>query len=194
MARYKCGRKKRPNKKPSPMKTANRPAKRKQWTLEQMTAAIEAYRSGFSPSINQAARDHGVPPTTLKDRISGRVLRGSKPGPTPYLSEEEESELQKYLIDCSNLGYEKTRQQVISIVKNVAQEKGILHPTSLVSDGWWRRFLQRHPNLSLRYGDDTGHVHMNAITRENLEYYFDLLEDCIETGNFAPPAVPVSST
>ena len=123
MAWYKCGRKKRPNKKPSPMKTANRPAKRKQWTLEQMTAAIEAYRSGSSPSINQAARDHGVPPTTLKDRISGRVLHGSKPGPTPYLSEEEESELQKYLIDCSNLGYGKTRQQVISIVKNVAQKK-----------------------------------------------------------------------
>ena len=62
------------------MKTANRPAKRKQWTLEQMTAAIEAYRSGSSPSINQAARDHGVPPTTLKDRISGHVLHGSKPG------------------------------------------------------------------------------------------------------------------
>ena len=28
-------------------------------------------------------------------------------------------------------------------------------------------------------------MRLNAITQENLEYYFDLLEDCIKTGNFA---------
>ena len=43
--------------------------------------------------VNQAARDHGVPITTLKDRISGRVKHGTKSGPQSYLSEKEDTEL-----------------------------------------------------------------------------------------------------
>ena len=43
--------------------------------------------------INQAALDHGVTPTMLKDRLSGRVQHGLKSGPKQYLSCEEETEL-----------------------------------------------------------------------------------------------------
>ncbi len=43
---------------------------------------------------------------------------------------------------------------MISIVKHVA-EKGVLRLSSYVRDGWWRRFLQRHPKVSLRAGDAT---------------------------------------
>ena len=54
--------------------------------------------------------------------------------------------------------YGKTRSQVKGIV---AIEKGILR-SPRVSDIWWRRF----PKLSLRSGDATGHVCMDAINRE----------------------------
>ncbi len=100
-----------------------------------MAAAIEAYTSGSSPSINRAARDRADPPSTLKDRLSGRILHGSNPGPSPYLSAEEESELEAYLIQCSKLGYGKKRRQVISIVKHVAEEKGVLRLSSYVRGG-----------------------------------------------------------
>ena len=43
--------------------------------------------------VNRAALDYGVPRTTLKDRLSGRVEHGRKPGPTPYLNTVEEKEL-----------------------------------------------------------------------------------------------------
>jgi len=47
--------------------------KRKQWVDEQMANAMEAVRSG-SAGINEAAcKMHHVPPTTLKDRISGKI-------------------------------------------------------------------------------------------------------------------------
>lgn len=179
MPRYKCGRKKHPRNARSSLKLSNRPAKRRQWTNEQMVAAMEAFRSGSSPSINRAAKDHGVPPSTLKDRLAGRVLHGSNPGPSPYLSAEEEAELESYLIQCAKIGYGKSRRQVIAIVRSVAEEKGVLRPSEHVRDGWWRRFIQRHPNVSLRAGDKTGHSRMDAITHENLKHYFDLLEDCL---------------
>ena len=65
-------------------KSTNRPAKRKQWSDESMLQAIEAVRSGMM-GTNQAARAHGVPPTTLKDRLAGRVKHGTRPGPPPTL-------------------------------------------------------------------------------------------------------------
>ena len=39
-------------------------------------------------SANKAADIHGVPRTTLNDRLSGRVEHGTYPGPKSYLTAE----------------------------------------------------------------------------------------------------------
>ena len=69
-----------------------------------MSAAMRAVMFDCAKSINRAALDHGVPPTTLKDRLSGRVIHGTKPGPVPYLSSAEEDELEAYLLQSCKLG------------------------------------------------------------------------------------------
>lgn len=140
---------------------------------------MEAVMNGSADSINAAARGHGVPPTTLKNRLSGRVVDGTNPGPVPYLNNEEEHDLEEYLRQANKVGYGKTRNQVKVIAERVATDKGVLRGAR-ISDGWWRRFLQRHPNLSLRSGDSTGYVRMNAMNEENLKNYFDLLNDVLE--------------
>ena len=134
--------------------------------------------------MNQAALIHGMPPSTLKDRMSGRVLHGSKPGPVPYLAPEEEDELIGYLLKASQLGYGKTRRQVKEIVERVATTKGILCSES-ISDGWWKRFLQRHGNIALRSGNATAHVRMEATNKENIKHYFKLLKEIFDTNDFA---------
>ena len=73
---------------PGYKKSPNRQQKCKQWNEAQMLSAIETAMSGVL--ANQAARQHGVPPSTLKDRLSGRVLHGAKPCPHPYLGPNEE--------------------------------------------------------------------------------------------------------
>ena len=108
-----------------------------------MEAALEAVRI-IPISINKAAQLHGVPPSTLKDRLSGRVAHGTKPGPVRYLNDAEERALSEHLIEAAQAGYGKTRKQVKGIVENVAQEKNILR-SEHVSDGWWRRFMERQP-------------------------------------------------
>ena len=47
-----------------------------------------------------AALEHGVPRTTLKDRLSRRVIHGTNMGPKPYLTQDEESQPVKFLIHC----------------------------------------------------------------------------------------------
>lgn len=149
-----------------------------------MQAAMEAVSNGTVRSINLAAKIYNVPPTTLKDRMSGRVLHGTKPGPLPYLSLCEEEELELYLMQSCDIGYGKTRAQIKRIVEKVAYEKNLLRKCR-ITDGWWRRFLERHPSLVLRRGDATADVRMKAVSRQNLEQYFKLLKEVIDENGFA---------
>ena len=73
-----------------------------------MIQAMEAVISGEMVT-NQAARELDVSATTLRDRLSGRVKHGSKPGPAPYLTEEEERQLVDFLVQVARLGYGKTK-------------------------------------------------------------------------------------
>ena len=67
---------------PPSISTAVKPrqsTKRKKWTEEGMKKAIEAVETGES-GVNRAALGHGIPKSTLKDRISGRVYMEESQG------------------------------------------------------------------------------------------------------------------
>ena len=85
-------------------------------------------------SGNRAADLHGVPRSTLKDRLSGRVKHGTNPGPKPYLTVEE-AELTSHLLQAAGIGFGKTRRDVKCIAETYAQQKKVLKG-SVVSDGW----------------------------------------------------------
>ena len=60
---------------------SKRPSKLRQWTDDGMVRALNAVQSGIL-GVNEAARDYKIPPTTLKDRLSGRVIHGTNMGAT----------------------------------------------------------------------------------------------------------------
>jgi len=129
------------------------PRKRLKWTNQSMVSAMKAVVEGCS-SVNKAAREYGVSRTTLQDRITGRVIHGTKSGPKPFLNKAEESELAEFLEITAKVGYGKTRKQVLKIVESTAKEKGLLRKHR-ISDGWFRRFIERQPQLGLRKCDST---------------------------------------
>lgn len=130
--------------KSAPPRIHMRPTKHKQWTDEQMTSALAAASKGMS--ANKAATVCGIPKSTLKDRLSGRVVHGRNRGPRPYLDPNEEKELTDFLVLSAECGYSKTRQEVMNIVEKVALDKKILKGTK-ISHGSWRRFLERQKTL-----------------------------------------------
>jgi len=81
-----------------------------------MLGAIDAVKKDGT-GVNAAAAQFGVPPSTLRDRLSGRVVHGTHPGPAPYLEKDEETQLVEYLTSTSKVGYGKTRKQVMNIVE-----------------------------------------------------------------------------
>ena len=92
-------------------------------------------------------------------------------------------ELSTHLLQASSMGLGKTRRDVKSIVGSFVESKGILKG-SAVSNGWWEKFLKRNPSLSLRSGDSTAEVRMDAMTVENMKVYFDLLREVYDKFDF----------
>ncbi len=115
------------NKENQPPKKPNRPTKLRIWSNESMIAAMDAVKNGLL-GVNRAAMEFGVPKTTLKDRIAGRVIHGTNIGRDPFLSKQEEEELVKFLVKCFKMGFGKTRAEVLKIVE------------ATVSNSWWWRF------------------------------------------------------
>ena len=68
------------------------------------------------------------------------------------------------------------------IAQSVANEKGIFR-RSRISHGWWAKLVQRQQDLSLRRGDSSAHVRMDAVNKETMEHYFSLLEDTLADHN-----------
>ena len=86
------------------------------------------------------------------------------------------------MLAASQVGFGKTRRDVKCLVETyISKERGIKGP---ISDGWWRRFLERNPSLSLRSGDSTAGVRMDAVNCENMEAYFNLLREVFDEFDF----------
>ena len=58
---------------------------------------------------NKVAALHGVPLSTLKDKLSGCMIHGQKPDHKLYLTKHEEKELTDYLVLAAKVGYSKTQ-------------------------------------------------------------------------------------
>ena len=67
---------------------------RLQWRDKDMQDALVSVKEK-KMTIRGAAKKYNVPYSTLKDRVKGRVLHGTKPGVKTALSPEEEEELVK---------------------------------------------------------------------------------------------------
>ena len=52
----------------------------------------------------------------MTEFVHGRVTHDTKPGPKPYLTREEETELNKFLVQTSDYGYGRTKREVKQIV------------------------------------------------------------------------------
>ena len=103
-------------------------------------------------------------------------------GPKPYLTYEEENKLVKFLMNCSKMGYGKTRQDVMKLVEICVVKKDITLEDNWgsklsIANGWWVRFLQRWPTLNLRKGDLFAVVCEEVSSYDVFKSYFNLLED-----------------
>ena len=149
-----------------------RPMQYKEYNEEKLYAAYEEVLFK-NVAVRQAAMMYGVPVSTLRDRVSGRVPFGKKSGPTRYLTNEEENELVCFVTGAAEMGYSYTRADVLELVQEILVRKNI---ATTISHGWWEGFKKRHPEITLRKPEPVSHVRANCAQPEVLRRYFDELE------------------
>ena len=154
----------------------SRPCNYKLWDEKSMMSAIKAVID-HGMSIRGAAEFYGVPKSTLGDRISGRVLPGSKSGPDTHLTSEEEEELAGFLCRTALIGHARTRKEVLAIVNRILSSRG---KKKEVTPGWWASFVARHPKLTLRTPATLSLSRANATDPQVINTYFDELEMTLE--------------
>ena len=140
-----------------------------------LSKACQAFNSK-KYSLRKAAELYGIPKSTLHDHATGKVLESSVSGPERYLSVYEEEELCNFLIGCSEIGYPRTRAQVLAIVQQYIDKKSI---NKTVSNGWWQKFRARHSNISLRSAAPLCLPRAKAADRSVLDKYFAILRSTL---------------
>ena len=145
------------------------------WCVEGMKKAIEAVVTQ-EKSLRQAAREYGVPPTTLKRRIDTSLPAEAKPGPSTVLSKEEEDRLVKYIITMAEMGFGLSPKDIRSLAYEIAENSGQNHPftNKLAGKDWFQAFTRRY-KISLRIPQPLSYARAKNANSEAVEEFFDRL-------------------
>ena len=99
-----------------------------------MREALNSVEQGMS--VSKSSVIYGIPRSTLKDHVYGRVLPGAQPGAPTLLPPSEERDRVQLLCKCASTGYGKTRQDVMTIVTHMltVREKRSMTGANLLID------------------------------------------------------------
>ena len=156
---------------PLPESSGNRPHQYKLWSNDMLKKACDEIRRGTS--LRRAELEYGIPKSTLQGYASGKHEVGQS-GHRRYLSNEEEAELVTFLSGCAEVGYARSRKQVIATVQNYLTDVKGLSVT--LTNGWWDKFRMRHPELSIRTAERLTYSRAIAGNPEVLGRYLETLQ------------------
>lgn len=101
-------------------------------------------------SVYAAARCHGVPISTLRDRVANRIsVDTTKSGPEPVLTLDQEQKLCAHIKSLAEVGYGYTRSEVIHLASDYAVSLGKREADKPFSLQWYYDFMGRWPELKL---------------------------------------------
>lgn len=91
---------------------------------------------------------------------------------------DEEEELASFLIQVAKIGYPRTKNQVLAMVQRIIENKQI---KTVVTNGWFERFKQRHPQLTLKSAVPLSYARAKVANFDIFTRYLDMLEETLET-------------
>ena len=94
----------------------------------------------------------------------------------------KKKEFAEFLKKTAYIGYGRSRKDVMNIAELYAKRKNVLRK-SKITQCWWRQFVKRQDDLSLRRGDNTAHGRMNVVNEDTMDHYFALLKQTSEENN-----------
>ncbi|RLN31641.1 hypothetical protein BBJ28_00026272 [Nothophytophthora sp. Chile5] len=150
------------------------------YTNGELNAAVQKIRSGEAGKL--VSKKTKIPYRTLMKWVAeakkGIIRSPGRRGPAPLLPSEAEENLCEWVIGRQLVGKPAKRQEVI----DKACEISSLLFDKDVGDGWYKRFLERHPTLAPRVSQSISKAR-NAVDNTDVQRLFNtLLKLYIEKG------------
>lgn len=170
---------------------------------EALQSAIRQVKSGFS--IVEAAKNHNIPKSTLSKKLrqnengkwqlfilttlvyvfklfSFSVLK--KPGVAPYLYEEQEKELETWIVEGAKFGNPKTSNQIRYAAWGLSSNKSRKGFTQKgPSAGWFTSYKGRKPLISKRKKEKLSKASA-SVTEVNIKMWFETVTDWVVTNKY----------
>lgn len=148
-----------------------------QYDLDSMKKAVEAVKRGVATQT--AARQFGVPKTTLHYHVIGKYELEKPIGFKTAFTTEEEQMLVKWVLDSACKGFPITKGNFLFSVSQLAKELNIQFIKDKPSRSWFEGFMKRHPNVSLRTAQNLT-ISRAAVTEKNLQSWFSEIFDYLK--------------
>ncbi|OBS14974.1 hypothetical protein FPOA_28799 [Fusarium poae] len=124
-------------------------------------------------SQHQAAQKHGMPQTTLSDRLRGLPSKSEVTQPAQLLYKSQEARLVTWILRQEALGYAPSHSQVRATVAALLRQQGRERPIGV---HWLARFIKRHPEIDTKVGKRQEAARFNSFTPMAVNWYFDIRE------------------
>ncbi|XP_010730108.2 uncharacterized protein si:rp71-1d10.8 [Larimichthys crocea] len=154
--------------------------KKKKWTEEAMERALIEVKSGRC-TVRQAAKEFGVPKSSLGDRVSGRVAPGSRSGPAQLITSADEELLVEFSLYMSKHGFPLTKQQLVSFASSIYKRQHRRVAFSKLGQTWWLNFRKRQEkNITIQPADNVVRGRTVCVRKEAVDQFFHLLSTVVD--------------
>lgn len=162
--------------------------------LRGISEAVDAVKKGMA--LRTASKTYQIPRTTLRRALNKAETYKSYSNCAvkKMFTEQEESELSKYLQTASKMHYGLSRTDLMKFVYEYAVAIGRKIPESWETNKsagkqWYYDFMKRHNELSLRSPEATSLSRATSFNKHNVSLFFDNLSAVFEKHEITPDRV-----
>lgn len=146
-----------------------------------MERALTEVKSGRC-TVRQAAKEFGVPKSSLGDRVSGRVTPGSRSGPAQLITSTDEELLVEFSLYMSRHGFPLTKQQLVSFASSIYKRQHRRVAFSKLGQTWWLNFRKRQEkNITIQPAESVVRGRTVCVRKEAVDQFFHLLNTVMNT-------------
>jgi len=161
---------------------------------QRIQEAIAGVISGQYKDCAEAARILKAPYSTVRHRVNGRQTRVQSHEDQQLLSEEEETELARWIRQLTVQGYPPKPYAVREMAQAIQTRRviGINDPSIThvaydeIGEQWVKRFMSRHPDLDSLIAEQIEAARIKETSRPVLEKWFTDVKSIIDEFNIEP--------
>ncbi|KAG6616258.1 uncharacterized protein IUM83_03570 [Phytophthora cinnamomi] len=160
--------------------------KRGDYTKSKLNSAVERVVAGEKAKAVSVSTK--IPYRTLIKWVGkckkGESMESQRRGPQPRLTAEAEQNLCEWIMGRQLIGKPAKRGEIIAKASTIAE----MTTGTGVGSGWYRRFMKRHPALSVRTSQSISKAR-NAVDTTDIWQLFGTLAKLYIEGHYSPERV-----